>query len=131
MITTPGGPLPYAVLFGGNQFMFFSLFHNKDTNGETRYGLFCSDIIKTSSSVFPVIPLAIFMLLGKDGPAPLTPSSIRIPPVVPGQEEKRVRKKRTPKPRVSQSVQTFLPEKVCSDIQREVDLTGESSVAYG
>jgi hypothetical protein len=89
MVSSPGGPIPYAVLFGGDQFMVFSLFHNVDSNGETRYGLFCSDIIETCSEILPIIPLAIVMLSGKDEPATLIPSPISIPPVAtrPGAKE--------------------------------------------
>jgi hypothetical protein len=116
MVASPGGPIPYAILFGGHQFMLFSLFHNIDSNGETRYGLFCSDIIKTSNKLLPIIPLAIFMLLGKDAPATLIPSPISIPSVAPGQMEKKVRKKRTAKKKITQLLQTFMRNKVSSDI---------------
>jgi hypothetical protein len=128
MIVSRNGPTQYAILFGDDQFMVFSLFQNVDDNGETRFGLFCSDIIETSSKIFPIIPLTIFMLLGENEPAPLIPSPIPIPSATLGQKEKKARKKRTTKPRISQSVQKFMKE-VCGDIWREFDLTCKSSIS--
>jgi hypothetical protein len=131
MIAARKGPIQYAILFGGDQFMLFSLFHNKDDSGAMRFGLFCSDIIETCSTDFPIIPLTIFMLLGKDGPASLVPSEIPIPPVSSGQKEKKVRKRRTMKDKISQSLQKFIPDEACSDISREFDLTCESRISSG
>ena len=128
MIVCPGGPIPYAILFGGNKFLLFSLLENLDSSGEARYGLFCSDIIETSSELLPIIPLVIFMHLGKDAPASLIPSRIPIPPAAPGQVQKKYMKKRNPMAKISQSLQTFLAKKVCSDIQLEFDLICENSV---
>jgi hypothetical protein len=65
---------------------------------------------------FPIIPLAIFMLLGENKPATLIPSPISIPPVAPGQVRKKGRKKRTPKKKITQLFQTFMSNKVSSDI---------------
>jgi hypothetical protein len=129
MILCPGGPMPYALLFGGYKFLLFSLFENLDSNGEKRYGLFCSDIIETSSSILPLIPLTIFMLLGKDGPASLIPSALAIPPVPPRQVRKKAKKTQPPKQGISQSIQWFTPKKVRSDILQEFVLTSESSVS--
>ena len=56
--------IPYGLLFGGEKFMFFSLFLNADTVGEVRYGLACSDIISSTNAATPLIPLTIYTLLG-------------------------------------------------------------------
>jgi hypothetical protein len=116
MISYRDGPIPYAILFGGDRFMLFSLFDNMGDDGEKRFGLFCSDIIKTSCKRFPIIPLVIFMLLGKDGPAPLTPSQIPIPPVESQQNDKKVRNPWTKKQDISRLLQTLPPKQVCSGI---------------
>jgi hypothetical protein len=79
MTSTAGGPIPYAILFGGDQFMVFSLFEDSNTIGATRYGLFCSDIIKVSDISSPFIPLVTFMLLGRETPAHLRSSKLAIP----------------------------------------------------
>jgi hypothetical protein len=79
MISTTGGPIPYAILFGGDQFMVFSLFEDPNTIGAIRYGLFCSDIVKVSDISSPFIPLVTFMLLGIDTPAHLRSSKLAIP----------------------------------------------------
>jgi hypothetical protein len=73
-------PIPYAILFGANHFMVFSLFVNQDTPGKHRYGLLCSNIIATSSVTSPLIPLAIFALLGKGVYSDLKTSHLTIPP---------------------------------------------------
>jgi len=46
-------PIPYGLLFGGDKFMFFSLFLNENTVGEVRYGLACSDIISSTNAATP------------------------------------------------------------------------------
>ena len=79
MTSTAGGPIPYAILFGGDQFMVFSLFEDPNRIGATRYGLFCSDIIKVSDISSPFIPLVTFMLLGRETPAHLRSSKLAIP----------------------------------------------------
>jgi hypothetical protein len=81
MTSTAGGPIPYAILFGGDQFMVFSLFEDPNMIGAIRYGLFCSDIIKVSDISSPFIPLITFMLLGRDTPAHLPGSSKLVIPV--------------------------------------------------
>jgi hypothetical protein len=79
MTSAAGGPIPYAILFGGDQFMVFSLFEEPNTIGAIHYGLFCSDIIKVSDIASPFIPLVTFMLLGRDIPAHLPSSKLAIP----------------------------------------------------
>jgi hypothetical protein len=74
-------PINYAILFGGDHFMVFSLFVNQDTLGGPRYGLLCSDILATSSAVCPIIPLTIFTLLGKERHAELTKGNLLLPPI--------------------------------------------------
>lgn len=75
--------IPYGILFGGHRFMLFSLFHNLDTLGEVRYGLACSNIIDSTSTVMPLIPLVIYTLLGNTGgPALLRRTAFVIPPVL-------------------------------------------------
>jgi hypothetical protein len=74
-------PIPFAILFGADQFMVFSLFITEDTLGEARYGLLCSDILATSSTVCPIVPLTIFALLGRERYAELEKSDLPIPPI--------------------------------------------------
>ncbi|KIM49164.1 hypothetical protein M413DRAFT_60545 [Hebeloma cylindrosporum] len=69
------GAIPYAILFGGDRFMVFSLFMDPNTIGAPRYGLYCSDIVKVSNVSTPFIPLVTFMLLGRDTPALLSSKS--------------------------------------------------------
>jgi len=73
----------YGILFGGHKFMLFSLFRNPDTLGEVRYGLACSNIIDSTSTVMPLIPLVIYTLLGNtNSPTPLHRTAFTIPPVL-------------------------------------------------
>jgi hypothetical protein len=74
-------PIPYAILFGACNFMVFSLFINEDTLGQPRYGLLCSDIISTCSVVSPIIPLAVFTLLGRNRHAELRKGNQKVPPI--------------------------------------------------
>ena len=68
---------------------------------------------------FPLF-LTIFMHLGKEEPARLNSSKIRIPPVVP--EQKDVKKIRAPELKISQSYEMSLSQKVWSDYERDDDL---------
>jgi hypothetical protein len=40
MLSVDNEPFPYALLFGGDQFMIFSLLSVPDTTGAVHYGLF-------------------------------------------------------------------------------------------
>jgi hypothetical protein len=63
--------------------MLFSLFCNVDTLGEVRYGLACSNIIDSTSTTMPLIPLVIYTLLGNtSGPAQLRQPAFTIPPIL-------------------------------------------------
>ncbi len=73
-------PIPYGLLFGGEKFMFFSLFLNANTVGEVRYGLACSDIISSTNAATPLIPLTIYTLLGNTDE--LFQPTFTIPPIL-------------------------------------------------
>jgi len=72
-------PIPYGLLFGGENFMFFSLFLNTNTVEEVRYGLACSDIISSTNVATPLIPLTIYTLLGNTDE--LFQPAFTIPPI--------------------------------------------------
>ena len=74
--------IPYSILFGGHNFMLFSLFRSADPLGEVRYGLVCSDIIDCTNVATPLIPLIIYTLLGNtNGPVRLCQPTFIIPPI--------------------------------------------------
>jgi len=80
MISRPN-LIPYGILFGGHKFMLFSLFRNTDTLGEVCYGLACLNIIDSTSTAMPLIPLVIYTLLGNpNGPAQLHLTAFTPPP---------------------------------------------------
>lgn len=75
-------PMPYGILFGGHQFMLFSLFRNESALGEVYYGLACSGVIDCTDITRPLIPLVIYCLLGNpNGPAQLFSPSFPLPPI--------------------------------------------------
>src|SRR5882762_413936 len=74
--------IPYGIFFSGHRFMLF-LFCNPDTLGEVCYGLVCSNIIDSTSTAMPLIPLVIYTLLGNtNSPALLHQTAFAIPPIL-------------------------------------------------
>ena len=101
-----GGPtlIPYGLLFGGQKFMFFSLFVNENTLGEVRYGLACSDIISSTDAATPLIPLTVYTLLGNTND--LFQPTFTIPPIpIPVIQD--------PKPVTQRRVKSFVTSTVC------------------
>jgi hypothetical protein len=70
--------IPYAVLFGGDRYMLFTLYHIPETQ---LHGLLCSDIIHILDPTIPFMPLITYCLL-RAGASPLCPRQpIQTPPV--------------------------------------------------
>jgi hypothetical protein len=72
--------IPYAILFGGNRYMIFTLC---PVPGNNLHGLVCSDILDTLNPTIPFMSVVVFCLLkGRTGGIELKPLATYIPAVV-------------------------------------------------
>lgn len=68
--------IPYAVLFGGDHYMLFTLC---PIPGTKLHGLICSDILSTLNSTLPFMPIMVFCLLRAGNVKP--PQHLEIPAI--------------------------------------------------